>query len=104
MSWAVQAAQPFSSVCRGYEKKLNFPKNNPGRGSGLYQDRQGRNILILHAQGQDFMHPCDDPCTAVDDALGGIQMGRDADAILVDFHAEATSENTPISPQAMNIL
>ncbi len=73
-------------------RPLNFPKNNPGRGSGLYQDRQGRNILILHAQGQDFMHPCDDPCTAVDDALGGIQMGRDADAILVDFHAEATSE------------
>lgn len=73
-------------------RPLNFPKGNPGKGSGLYQTHDGRSVLVLHAQGQDFMHPCDDPCAAIDNALGGIQMGRDADAILVDFHAEATSE------------
>lgn len=73
-------------------RPLNFPKNNPGKGSGLFKSRDGRSVLVVHAQGQDFMHPVDDPCAAVDEALAGVQMGRDVDAILVDFHAEATSE------------
>ena len=34
----------------------------------------------------------DDPCAAVDRELDGITMGREADAVIVDFHAETTSE------------
>ncbi len=73
-------------------RPLNFPPSNPGRGAGLYQTRDGRNVLVLHAQGQVEMHPCDDPFAALDAAIGGAILGRDADAIIVDFHAEATSE------------
>lgn len=73
-------------------RPLNFPKANPGRGSGLYPSRSGAMVLVLHAQGQIGMHPCDDPFAAVDAALAGVELGREADAIIVDFHAEATSE------------
>ena len=38
------------------------------------------------------MFPIDDPCAAVDRELEGAKLGRDADAVIVDFHAEATSE------------
>ncbi|MBY0423189.1 MAG: YmdB family metallophosphoesterase, partial [Parvularculaceae bacterium] len=38
------------------------------------------------------MPPNDDPFAAVERALGQIVLGRDADAVVVDFHAEATSE------------
>ncbi|GJL93776.1 MAG: metallophosphoesterase [Hyphococcus sp.] len=73
-------------------RPANFPPSNPGRGSGLYQDAEGRNVLVIHAQGQRGMAPIDDPCAAVEDQLDGVKLGREADAIIVDFHAEATSE------------
>jgi len=73
-------------------RPLNFPKSNPGRGAGLYHSKDERSVLVLHAQGQIEMHPCDDPFAAIDAAMASIKLGRDADAIIVDFHAEATSE------------
>lgn len=73
-------------------RPLNFPKTNPGRGAGLYRTKDGRSVMVLHAQGQVEMHPCDDPFSAIDAALGPAMLGRDVDAVIVDFHAEATSE------------
>ena len=73
-------------------RPANFPKSNPGRGSAMFQDQEGRNVLVVHAQGQRGMAPIDDPCAALDRELDGPKLGRDADAIIVDFHAEATSE------------
>lgn len=73
-------------------RPLNFPKANPGCGAGVYQTADGRSVMVLHAQGQVEMHPCDDPFAAIDAALGPAVLGRDVDAIVVDFHAEATSE------------
>lgn len=73
-------------------RPANFPPSNPGRGSGMFQDSEGRNVLVVHAQGQRGMFPVDDPCAAVDRELDGVKLGREADAVIVDFHAEATSE------------
>ncbi|HBK93269.1 MAG TPA: TIGR00282 family metallophosphoesterase [Parvularcula sp.] len=73
-------------------RPLNFPKANPGRGAGLFEAKDGRQVMVLHAQGQVEMHPCDDPFAAIDAAIGAAKLGREADAIIVDFHAEATSE------------
>ena len=49
-------------------------------------------MLIIHVQGQRGMPPIDDPCAAIDRELADVKLGREADAIIVDFHAEATSE------------
>lgn len=73
-------------------RPLNFPANNPGRGAGLFKLPDGRQILVLHAQGQRDMPLNDDPFAAVDRALDRVVLGRDAEAVIVDFHAEATSE------------
>ncbi len=73
-------------------RPANFAPANPGRGSGMYQDREGRNVLVIHVQGQLAMMPSDDPFAAADRELDGVQLGREADAVIVDFHAEATSE------------
>jgi hypothetical protein len=73
-------------------RPLNFPRTNPGRGAGLFDTRDGKSVMVLHAQGQVDMHPCDDPFAAIDLAMDGVKLGREADAIIVDFHAEATSE------------
>lgn len=73
-------------------RPLNFPSSNPGRGAGLYAAKNGASVMVIHAQGQVGMHPSDDPFAAVDAALAGSALGREADAVIVDFHAEATSE------------
>ncbi|HXI87332.1 MAG TPA: TIGR00282 family metallophosphoesterase [Parvularculaceae bacterium] len=73
-------------------RPLNYPSANPGRGAGLYQAKNGCNVLVLHAQGQVEMSPNDDPFAAIDAAMAAAELGRDADAVIVDFHAEATSE------------
>ncbi|MEM1192670.1 MAG: TIGR00282 family metallophosphoesterase [Pseudomonadota bacterium] len=73
-------------------RPANFPRTNPGKGSGLFTGLEGQQVLVINAMGQRGMMPVDDPCAAVDRELAGIELGRDVDAVLVDFHAEATSE------------
>jgi len=74
-------------------RPVNFPASNPGRGAVMAQDKEGRNVLVVHAQGQRSMpQAIDDPCAAVDRELDGVALGREADAVIVDFHAETTSE------------
>ncbi|MEL6213441.1 MAG: TIGR00282 family metallophosphoesterase [Pseudomonadota bacterium] len=73
-------------------RPANFPQSNPGRGSGVFKAKSGQTVGVVHVQGQRGMAPIDDPCAAVDRELDGLSLGREADAIIVDFHAETTSE------------
>jgi len=49
-------------------------------------------VLVINAQGRVFMADLDDPFRAVERALDACGLKSGADAILIDFHAEATSE------------
>ncbi len=74
-------------------RPLNFPDHVPGRGQTLITTAKGANILIVHALGQVFLNDyLDSPFAAVDAALYPYKLGATVDAIIVDFHAEATSE------------
>ncbi|MEL7492217.1 MAG: TIGR00282 family metallophosphoesterase [Pseudomonadota bacterium] len=73
-------------------RPVNYPPANPGRGAGLFKTHDSRHVLVIHPMGQRGMPPVDDPCAAVDKELDGVTLGREADAVIVDFHAEATSE------------
>ena len=70
----------------------NFPAGTPGSGVGEYVDAQGRRVVLLHLMARLFMDPLDDPFAAVDRMLETWRLGANADAILLDFHGEATSE------------
>jgi metallophosphoesterase (TIGR00282 family) len=73
-------------------RPLNYPKGTPGRGAGLYHTRSGARVLVINPMGRTFMDPLDDPFAAVDAELAACPLGEGADAIVVDMHAEATSE------------
>lgn len=73
-------------------RPANFPEGTPGNGSGFYQDAKGHQILVVNVMGRLFMDPLDDPFAAVDQQLGETRLAEVADFILVDVHAEATSE------------
>lgn len=73
-------------------RPINFPAGAPGRGAALVTGRNGHQVLVIQALGRVFMPPMDDPFRAVEAAVDACPLGTQADAIVVDFHAEATSE------------
>jgi hypothetical protein len=73
-------------------RPLNYPKGTPGRGAGLYPLRSGARVLVLNPMGRVHMDPLDDPFAAVEAELASCPLREGADAIVVDIHAEATSE------------
>ena len=70
----------------------NLPQGAPGKGANLYQTRSGPHVLVINPMGRVFMEPQDDPFAAVEAELAACPLGEAADAIVVDMHAEATSE------------
>ena len=67
-------------------RPLNYPKAAPGRGAVM-----ANGVLVISLQGRTFMPvQIDDPFTAMDDLLA--RLTEKPRAIVVDFHAEATSE------------
>ncbi|WP_169570063.1 TIGR00282 family metallophosphoesterase [Sneathiella limimaris] len=73
-------------------RPVNYPEGTPGRGAAVFKTARGKSILIIQAMGRVFMDPLDDPFAAVDRLLNGNRLGSQHDFILVDLHAEATSE------------
>src|SRR6185437_5959663 len=73
-------------------RPINMPPGTPGRGATLIETRSGHRVLVINALGRVFMGPADDPFRAVEAAVAACPLGEQADAIVVDFHTEATSE------------
>jgi hypothetical protein len=70
----------------------NYPSGTPGRGVGLYQARNGQHVLVINVMGRAFMDPLDDPFAALEREIAACPLKTAADAIIVDMHAEASSE------------
>jgi 2',3'-cyclic-nucleotide 2'-phosphodiesterase len=73
-------------------RPINYPQGTPGKGVGLFKARNGAEVLVINAMGRVFMADLDDPFRAVEKELEACGLKSSADAILIDFHAEATSE------------
>lgn len=70
----------------------NYPPTAPGRGAGVFETLSGRKVLVVNVMGRIFMDPLDDPFAAVEAELAKVRLGATVSAIIVDMHAEATSE------------
>ncbi|KKS26529.1 MAG: Metallophosphoesterase [Parcubacteria group bacterium GW2011_GWA2_42_11] len=93
-----EAAQIYEDKLALVLRPLNWPGDVPGRGYELILNNAQR-ILLVSLIGRVFMRPdFNDPFKAIADlldeySLKGKEQGSEAvDAIIVDFHAEATSE------------
>jgi metallophosphoesterase (TIGR00282 family) len=71
-------------------RPANYPAKTPGRGWCTVSNQHGKKIAVINVMGRVFMDPLDCPFAKVDELLA--QLPSDVGAILVDFHAEATSE------------
>ena len=80
-------------------RPVNYPKGTPGKGAGLFRAKNGADVLVMNAMGRVFMTELDCPFHAVDAAVTACPLKSGADAIVLDFHAEVTSEK-----QAMGVF
>jgi 2',3'-cyclic-nucleotide 2'-phosphodiesterase len=73
-------------------RPLNMQPGTPGRGLVELQLASGRRLVVVQVMGRLFMGQYDDPFRALDAELAKWPLGARAHGILVDVHAEATSE------------
>jgi 2',3'-cyclic-nucleotide 2'-phosphodiesterase len=91
-AWDQKEALVFIERAPRLVRPINYPTGTPGRGAALVEAKNGGRVLVVNAMGRIFMDPLDDPFGAVDRELTACALGSGADAIVIDMHAETTSE------------
>ncbi|MGB3489275.1 MAG: TIGR00282 family metallophosphoesterase [Xanthobacteraceae bacterium] len=91
-SWNQKEALVFIERAPRLVRPINYMPGTPGRGAALVETRTGKRALVINALGRLFMEPVDDPFAMIDRELEACPLRQAADAIVVDFHCEATSE------------
>lgn len=91
--WDQREALNFAPREKRFLRPANFPPGTPGHGSGVFAGRNGARVFVANIMGRVFMHPeLDDPFQCAEQVMGTCRLGDEADAVVIDFHAEATSE------------
>ena len=88
-TWDQKDAAAFLSGEKRAVRPANFSRRCPGRGWTVVSTPVG-SFAVVNLLGRVFMNPVDNPFSAIDELLAG-PLPRDV-PVLVDFHAEATSE------------
>jgi metallophosphoesterase (TIGR00282 family) len=91
-AWDQKEALVFIARAPKLIRPLNYPGGTPGRGATLVDAKNGARVLVVNAMGRIFMDPLDDPFAAIEKELSACPLKRVADASVLDFHAETTSE------------
>lgn len=88
--WAKKEIVPFLDEESRLLRPANYPPQVPGRGSGVFQLRDGQKIGVLNLEGRVFMKHLDCPFRVGEKEIEILR--KETNIIVVDFHAEATSE------------
>ncbi|KFC66480.1 Metallo-phosphoesterase [Bosea sp. LC85] len=91
-SWDQREALVFIERQPALVRPANYPPGTPGRGATVIEARNGARVLVVNVMGRLFMDPLDDPFAAVERELAACPLREVADAVIIDIHAEATSE------------
>ncbi len=91
-SWDQREALAFIDGEPRLLRPANFPLGTPGRSHHVYSLTDGRKILVINLMAQLFMEDLDNPFQAIEGILKTQRLGTTVEAIVLDFHGEATSE------------
>jgi metallophosphoesterase (TIGR00282 family) len=91
-AWDRKELIPFISQQPRIIRPLNYPSGTPGQGAYLATLQDGRRALVMNAMGRLFMPTLDCPFHRTAALLAPYKLGASVEAIVCDFHAEATSE------------
>ena len=88
--WAKKEIIPFLREERKILRPANYPDPAPGRGGRVFESRNGKKIGVLNLEGRVFMRNLDCPFRTGEREVALLR--EETGVIIVDFHAEATSE------------
>ena len=91
-AWDRKELVPYIAETPRLLRPLNFPPGTPGAGTTVVELRDGRRALVLNAMGRLFMDPLDCPFRGTAVELSRYRLGGTVAAVVLDFHAEASSE------------
>ena len=95
--WDKKDFVPIMNDLENLIRPANYPPGNPGRGWAIQSTPSGIPVGVLNLQGQVFMPNVDSPFRVGDQALAEMKAARpDLKVILIDIHAEASSEKQAI--------
>jgi metallophosphoesterase (TIGR00282 family) len=88
--WKHREIVPFLDQEERIIRPLNLPAGTPGRGVAIHHRDGQPAVGVINLIGRVFMEPYDNPFHAVGGAIDAVR--REATVVIVDMHAEATSE------------
>lgn len=88
--WKHKEIIPYLETTDRLLRPANYPPGTPGHGLALVETASGEKAAILNLEGRVFMSPLPCPFRTADAELA--RLPAEVKIILVDFHAEATSE------------
>ncbi len=91
-AWDRREILPYIASEPRLLRPLNYPDGAPGQGCHVYDGGRGRKVAVLQLMGRLFMDALDDPFASAERVLRNHRLGVSVDCIIVDVHAEATSE------------
>ena len=94
-TWRRREIVPYLSGTDRLIRPANLSAQSPGRGLTVQAARDGTRVAVVNLLGELFMQPAVAPFEIVDDLVD--EARRDTPIVLVDFHAEATSEKVAMA-------
>jgi metallophosphoesterase (TIGR00282 family) len=88
--WAKKEIIPFLDDEKRLLRPANYPAGVPGRGAGVFRAGNGKKVGVLNLEGRVFMKHLECPFRVGEKEIERLK--QEADILVVDFHAEATSE------------
>jgi len=90
--WDQSETVSFISLEKRLLRPYNLPNGSPGNGFGIFKSKNNKKIAVVNLMGNVFMRKSDDVFLAAKNFIEKIKLKRDVDFIIVDMHAEVTSE------------
>ncbi|HPS19782.1 MAG TPA: TIGR00282 family metallophosphoesterase [Candidatus Omnitrophota bacterium] len=88
--WKKKEIYDVLKVSRRIVRPLNYPKGVIGNGYTIVESANGKKVGVINLLGRVFLEPMDCPFTRVKEIIEDVK--KETRIIIVDFHAEATSE------------
>ena len=92
--WAKKEIIPLLNDEKRLLRPANYPAPVPGRGVGIFEANDGTKVAVLKLEGRVFMKNLDCPFRVGEREVEVVR--RETNVIIVDFHAEATSEKVAL--------
>jgi len=90
--WDQKEAMEFIISEQRLLRPDNLIKGSPGLGFGIFKSKNNKKVAVINLMGNVFMKKSDDVFQAAKNFIKKVKLKKDADFIIVDIHAECTSE------------